>query len=177
MTSLWTHAWKPDGKGVTDGGDPGGDIQASDSYETRFLHVAWPKAMVILYAYAAEDEEKCPGEFWVQVQAEFMLCHDRAQPGDTEIWSDARYYDLPGEYETAALAQADARRYMAIFAGGYLPPEIAAWDGVLHRGRGRLPEASYPYELTPPGADGEPAGQADVWAEVDAELRQRGAIR
>ena len=119
--------WQPDGTGImSSGGYCGGDIQRGDSYSVRFCRPDLPSAMITCTAYAAEDDRN-PGEFFIQVQTEWLLCTDPADPGGTETWSDitcddddARIFDTAGEAEQAA-----RQRAVEELAGA----ESLEWDG------------------------------------------------
>jgi hypothetical protein len=85
--------WQPDGTGIQDGGDCGGDIQAGNSYSVRFTRRDMPGSLVTITFYPVEYDN-CPGEFVVQRQIEWMVCRDPRDPGSTEIWSDVEYDDV-----------------------------------------------------------------------------------
>jgi hypothetical protein len=106
--NIFFAGWKPDGSGIRPGGDCGGDRQRGGSYSLRFRHPDLPGAVIIRTAYAAESEYQ-PGEFFVQVQTEWILCTDPERPGDTETWSRAGYEDRDRTWATAGEAEADAR--------------------------------------------------------------------
>jgi hypothetical protein len=116
--------WKADG-GIGPGGDVGGDCQAGEAYDVRFFHPKMHGALVTAYAYAAEYDRN-PGEFLVQVQTEFMICRDPADPGGTEEWSDATYQDEDRTWDTLAGADKAARE-----TGGKILRSAGRveWDG------------------------------------------------
>jgi hypothetical protein len=119
--------WQPDGTGIVSNGDCGGDIQRGDSYSVRYRHPQLPHAVITRSAYAAEDTDRNPGEFFVQVETEWIVCTDPADPGGTETWSDTSYDDEEDRsWDTAEEAEADARRVAAELlqdAGSH------SWDG------------------------------------------------
>jgi hypothetical protein len=94
--------WYPDDLGVCDDNDCAttttvvGDIQVGDSFSVRLFNDADPEAVVDVTAYAVAYDHS-PGEFHAQVQVEWWICGDRTRPGDTEQWSDTRYFDI-GSY-------------------------------------------------------------------------------
>lgn len=103
------NGWQPDGTGIVSNGDCGGDIQVGDSYSVRFRHPRLPNAVITRSAYAANDADRNPGEYFVQVLTEWLVCTDPEHPGDTETWSDASHDDWDGTWASAAEAEADAR--------------------------------------------------------------------
>lgn len=117
--------WKPDGTGIVSNGDCGGDIQRGDSYSVRYRNPGLPNAVITSTAYAAEYDSN-PGDFFVQVQTEWVICNDPEHPGDTETWSDANYDDEAIIYNTAAEAEEAARQLAAEFPDDAESPE---WDG------------------------------------------------
>jgi hypothetical protein len=119
--------WQPDGTGIVSNGDCGGDIQRGDSYSVRFRHPDLPNAIITCSAYAAEDTDRNPGEFFLQVQTEWLICDDPAQPGDTEIWSDVTYDDEDGRiWDTVGEAEQAARQRAAEELGD---ADSLEWDG------------------------------------------------
>jgi hypothetical protein len=117
--------WHPDNHGVTAGGDIGGDIQAGDSYEVRFVRDDMPGSLITVTVYAVYWDEN--REYATQTQIEWMVCGDPADPGGTEIWSDVVYDDGALVYDK--LEQADhaareaAENELAHGAGAQ------GWDG------------------------------------------------
>ena len=100
--------WQPDGSGVRMGGDRGGDFQAGDSFSVRYVRPDLPGALITRTVYPVYGA--CPGEFAVQIETEWLLCTDPADPGGTEVWSDYAYHDQSGTYGSAAAARAAASR-------------------------------------------------------------------
>jgi hypothetical protein len=87
-------AWRPDGTGITDGGDCGGDIQVGETAPSvRFVRPDRPRSMITVTYYPVEYGN-CPGEFVVQRQVEWLVCEDPADPGGTEVWSDEARDDI-----------------------------------------------------------------------------------
>lgn len=126
--------WHPDGHGVTIGGDVGGDIQAGDSYEVRFVRDDMPGSLITVNVYAVEPHfvgepgPKGAGrEYAIQTQTEYLVCADPSDPGGTEIWSEVEYEDWVLAYETLAEADQAARQS----AEGERAHGVAAkeWDG------------------------------------------------
>lgn len=113
-------AWKPDGTGVMSGGDIGGDFQVGDSYSVRYHHAREPGAVVNVAYYVSGQR----GSYNVSRQVEWIVCTDRRQPGDTEVWSD--YADDIAEYGIESLAEAEnaAQRY----ARGHRAADVT-WNG------------------------------------------------
>ena len=119
--------WRPDGTGIQPGGDIGGDIQASDSYSVRFRHPDLPNAVITCTAYAAEDADRNPGEFFLQVETEYLTCTDPSDPGGTETWSDVTYDEEDGRiWDTAGEAEEAARQRAAEELGD---ADSLEWDG------------------------------------------------
>jgi hypothetical protein len=92
-------AWRPDKAGVSQGGDIGGDIQASDSWAVRFVRDDQPAgpgsaSLVTVTCYGTEDEENNPGEFGIVREVEYLICTDPDDPGGTELWSEYEYDDV-----------------------------------------------------------------------------------
>jgi hypothetical protein len=121
------NGWRPDGTGIVSHGDCGGDIQVGDSYSVRFRHPRLPNAVITRSAYAANDTDRNPGEYFVQVLTEWLVCTDPERPGDTETWSDASHDDWDGTWASAAEAEADARDRVAseLLSNAY----CLDWDG------------------------------------------------
>jgi hypothetical protein len=127
--------WKPDGTGVMNGGDVGGDIQVADSWDIRFVHPDLPRAVITVWVYpVAEDPETQweTGPYKVDVQAEYTICDDPRNPGDTEEWADARYETEPGEHADLPAAERAARKIADQFAAGRRLP-ARNWDGKYFR--------------------------------------------
>jgi hypothetical protein len=118
--------WEADGTGIQPGGDVGGGIQAGESFSVRYRRACVPLAMITRTAYPAEDEQ-WPGEFFVQVQTEWLTFTDVGDPGGSETWSDYGYDDEPCTYATAAEAEQAARQV----ATGLLGDGCShSWDGL-----------------------------------------------
>jgi hypothetical protein len=129
-----TGAWKPDGTGVMNNGQSGGDDQLMDAHSARFVHTELPGRLFTIDFYAANRNwsSDLPVVFEVHLRAELMACGDVSYPGDTEEWSDYTYIDLPDTYATVEQADRAAR----LFALAYTADQIA-WDGLTPWERGR----------------------------------------
>lgn len=117
--------------GIEDGGDIGGDVQASDAYSVRYHHTTNPKAMVTIGFYAAAldvSAAAAAGPYTVQRQVEYMVCRDRRNPGGTEEWCDYTYDDLGRRDLTLDAATAKAREYAEQYAADTTGERIM-WDG------------------------------------------------
>jgi hypothetical protein len=132
------NKWRPDGTGVSGGGDVGGDIQAADSYDIRFIHPDLPRAVITVWVYPVVADEKQfdhdppDGPFTIQIQTEYTICDDVRDPGSTEEWADARYEDLPAKYASLRSAERDTARIADQFAAGKRLP-ARNWDGEVFR--------------------------------------------
>jgi hypothetical protein len=126
--------WKPDGTGITSGGEVGGDIQAAGSYDIRFIHPDLPRAVITVWVYPVVDPDDgdFKGPFTIQIQTEYTICDDVRNPGSTEEWADARYEDLPAKYASLPSAERDTARIADQFAAGKRLP-ARNWDGKYFR--------------------------------------------
>lgn len=77
---------------VGPGGDCGGDIQAGDAYNARWLQprADGGTAMVTRSYYVADNDEAT----YLECQTEYLVCSDPDDPGGTEVWADYRYREL-----------------------------------------------------------------------------------
>jgi hypothetical protein len=119
--------WRPDGTGVTSGGDCGGDAEAGeDFYSVGYVRPDRPRSLITVTFYPVEYDE-LPGEFVVQRQVEWLVCEDPADPGGTEVWSDGEHDDVSGTvWDTAAEAEREAQEFAAdALERGW----THAWDG------------------------------------------------
>lgn len=108
----------------------GGDVQASDPWEVRFVRDDIPGALVTVYVYVSDkamlNGDPDVGEHMhVALQTEFMICADPADPGSTEIWSDMAYAECEPEFSDMAAAEKEA----AGIAGGIAESWRCTWDG------------------------------------------------
>lgn len=78
---------------VSDGGDCGGDVQASESYEARWSAPLGNGmyAVVSRYYYLADWNERQR----LEQQTEYLACTDLSDPGGTEVGSVGEYERLP----------------------------------------------------------------------------------
>jgi hypothetical protein len=119
--------WQPTGPPLP-GGDFGGDIQAGDSWDVRFLNPALPGRVITCWIYPVEGPDLPylrEGEYGVQIMAEHTICEDVTDPGGTEIWSGAVQVTLP---VTGDLAIAE-RITLSIAAGLSKGFPVPSWDG------------------------------------------------
>lgn len=91
--------WRPHGT-VSVAGDIGGDIQAGEAYEKRFIHPKFAGRLVVVAVYPVfgDGSNPMPPDVTVislQVQIEYMICRDVDDPGSTEEWADYRYMSVP----------------------------------------------------------------------------------
>lgn len=119
-------AWKPVPPGVCQGPDVGGDIQAGDSWDIRFWRDDRRRAVVTVWIYPVQYDDR-PG-YRVQVQTEITICTNRADPGNTERWADAFYYDRPAVHEKLSEAEDAARELAGQYAAGRV--HVTSWDGL-----------------------------------------------
>lgn len=124
--------WHPDGTGVENAGDVGGDIQVGPAWSVRYVNDAKPRSLITTSVYAVDhnndDPERRGEEYAWQAETEFLVCTDPADPGGTELWSDLDYEDGYFGYETLPEAESEARK-----VAENLNTEQAAsahkWDG------------------------------------------------
>lgn len=114
------RTWQRDSSGVLEGGDPGGDAQAGESWSSRWKLPGARGSLITVHAYPVHARDG----YAVQVQAEFLVCADPSDPGSTEEWSDCVFDVLPGAYRRLQSAEAAARH-----AAGELPSGAGDWDG------------------------------------------------
>jgi hypothetical protein len=85
-------------------GTPAGDSQVTDSWSRRFAcdlgNGEWAVIGADFYTVDYDDGEGVI----LECQAEYVLCTDPNRPGDTEVWSDARYSE-PGVDPTDEVAR------------------------------------------------------------------------
>jgi hypothetical protein len=94
----------------------------------------------VLARRPAQGSRNRPG-YRVQVQTEITICTDRAEPGGTEEWADAFYYDDPVVHKKLGGAERAARQLAEQYAAGRV--HVTGWDGLslsipaadLRRGR------------------------------------------
>lgn len=118
--------WKSVPPGLCPGGDVGGDIQAGDAWDIRFWRDDQPKAVVTVWVYPVQRDGQ--RHYRVQAQTELTICTDRGDPGSTEEWADAFYYDEPGTHDTLSGAEQAARELAERYAAGRV--HVTSWDGV-----------------------------------------------
>jgi hypothetical protein len=129
--------WVEQGKMFEDGGNYGGDAQAGKAFDRRFEKRAAPWAkggqVVTVAFYPVYGDGSDPmndglenGPFGVQRQAEFMVCGDVDNPGDTEEsgLGDLRYKLVDSDLPTLELAEQRARELCLAFQ-----PEWIQWVG------------------------------------------------
>lgn len=122
--------WRPDNRGVTPGGDCGGDHQAGDAYATGFRNDSLPHAVIIVSVYpVGSDGEWSKAPWRIETLTEYMICVDPDHPGDTETWSDNRYTTAPHPYRTIAKAAQAVEHIGQAYAAGRLLPDRSDWDG------------------------------------------------
>ena len=126
--------WHPDDTGVSGGGDVGGDIQASDSYDIRFVNPDLPRAVITVWVYpvADPDDGDFAGPFTIEIQTEYTICDDPKDPGSTEEWADARYEDLPAKFASLRAAEKAALAHARHYASGKRLP-ARNWNGEVFR--------------------------------------------
>lgn len=128
--------WRQVDPPVANGGDVGGDIQATDSYSVRFQPVQQPApglhALVTVYLYGAlarpgMQRPSCapPTGWWVQQMTEYLVYRDPQDPGGSEEWSHYAYYDHPESYPDAE----SARKAAEGLARNVTPAICGGWGG------------------------------------------------
>jgi hypothetical protein len=123
--------WRPDGTGVTSGGDCGGDDQRGGSYSVRFVRDDLPGSMITVSFYVIE---RGPWRYGVDHKTEWMVCADPANRDDTEIWSDESYDAATDEvYTSPVTARAEARDLAQSALDD--ADAYADWDGQPDYGR------------------------------------------
>jgi hypothetical protein len=133
--------WRPDGKGILPNGDCGGDAQATESHSVRYVR-SDGRRMVTVSAYGVSTPS---GRYAVETETETLVCEDPADPGGTEVWSDAAYqtgapvWATPDEAENAALG----------VARNHSPASIT-WDGRAPWEPQRPPPSGEPKPTEPP---------------------------
>jgi hypothetical protein len=105
--------------------EAGGDIQAGDSWDIRFWRDNRPNAVVTVWVYPVQYDDK-PG-YRVQVQTEATICADRNDPGNTEQWADAAFRDEPAVHGKLRNAERAARDLAGRYAAGR--EHVIDWDG------------------------------------------------
>lgn len=103
LSKLTTDSWTEHSLGIYDGGDVGGDIQISDSFERQFARRRGDEFEVLTFwtYVASEDENRhegdvIPEDAWVQTMVGYSRCTDLEDVGGSETYSDYRYWDGPG---------------------------------------------------------------------------------
>jgi hypothetical protein len=114
------NAWQRCEPAVSPAGDVGGDIQASDAWDARWQRPLpdGMTAMVTRAFYEAREDGKPPTPWLLECQTEYLICRDPADPGGTEVWSDADHTMVPRSGDAG-----DARK-AALNAAG---PTAAEW--------------------------------------------------
>jgi hypothetical protein len=119
--------WRPDDAGVFQGYDRTADIVVGDAWSVRFVRDDMPGSLITVAFYPVEYDEN-PGEFIVQRETEWMVCENPADPGGTEIWSDALTDDpMPETWASVAEAEADCRSAAEVALG--VAWAYGTWDG------------------------------------------------
>jgi len=121
-----SDVWKPVPPGICQGGDVGGDIQAGDAWDIRFWRDDRPRAVVTVWIYPVKYDDR-PG-YRAQVQTEITICADRTEPGSTEEWADAFYYDDPVVHKKLGEARRATRELAEQYAAGRV--HVTDWDGL-----------------------------------------------
>lgn len=134
--------WKLTDRNPQKGGDVGGDTQAADSWSVRFVGDQHSESsagrrlysVLTVYAYAASQLWKTviTGPWHVTTQVEMTVCTDPNRPGDTEVWSDAKYIDDQRTYTDIDEADRAARDLADRYVRDGRPP--VDWDGHAPRG-------------------------------------------
>ncbi len=131
--------WKEIGD-VADGGDIGGDWQATASWSRRFHAPTAARdgehPVVTIYAYGIADrDDGVSPPFRVETQYELTLCADPRRPGDTERWSDSVTVTGADTYDRLSGVAGAASAHLC-----GLGPEAIHWDGLTidgsYRGNG-----------------------------------------
>jgi hypothetical protein len=86
-------AWYPDDTGVSECGDPGGDVQVGPSWGIRLRRDDKPCSIIDITYWAFADETN-RGEYGVVRQVEHLVCNDPSDPWDTEVWSHGAQDDV-----------------------------------------------------------------------------------
>lgn len=175
----WTRQGEDEDDAVQSGGDVGGDYQVGESYSVRYRHPDHPGAVVTRYFYAEEHAPDHAGnrQYGVSIQDELIRCSDPEQPGDTELWSDARYdatgqiYETPLQAEHAAIAAAYDpawERDVPIEWDGHAPWEDPAIAGTAYAEAMKPP--TFRDEDSQPGPDAMHASPPDAAGDVPAAV-------
>lgn len=126
-----TITWRREGD-ICAGGAVGGDWQASEAWNMRFLPCEEPDdglhALVDENWYAErvddpKDSDKVLG-YQVTCQTTLTICTDTTDPGGTEEWTDIIYDSLAKLYDTADQAEAVAKHEAETS-----DPSMIGWDG------------------------------------------------
>lgn len=99
--TTYTERWTEQGE-MCPGGDVGGDLQASESFNRRFVYKPQPDVaefhVLDFTAYWAIDnvngDADDPSEpRGITVQVGYYVCTDPEDSGGTETWADYRYWE------------------------------------------------------------------------------------
>ncbi len=112
---------------VTDYGDVGGDHQQGPAFGRRWLRARsdglFDVADRVFYVMLAAPPG-AEGKSVVEQQDMFTVCRDPANPGDTEVEADYRYFNLGSALGTS---DDDVRR----FAANAQPPTDQEWSDLM----------------------------------------------
>jgi hypothetical protein len=122
--------WRLDGTGITDGGDVGGDIQAGNAWSVRYVRDDMPGSLITETVYAVKTPSGRGHGYAYQIQTEFLICTDPADPGGTEVWSDLTYEGSLLDYPTLKAAGAEAWR-VAERLNTEAQAGAHGWDGTV----------------------------------------------
>lgn len=122
---------------ITDGGDVGGDYQVTDAWSARWSLDGDPQRIITVYTYGevgpddhdTYDDGKMPDRLFITAQAEYLICTDPADPGGTEVFSDARYFSPLPESIAADEADRFAKAWITGLAADGSFARIFSWDG------------------------------------------------
>ncbi len=111
---------------VCNAGDVGGDVQVGEAYNVRWQRMLpdGNTAMITESTYRALNDLNNPdGPTHMERQTEYLVCSDPADPGSTELWSDARYATIhPSANDPVTDPEAVARRAAEV------PPNDHVWN-------------------------------------------------
>lgn len=123
------HAETPD---IIDGGDVGGDNQAGTAWQIRLVSDVVPNSVMDVYVFAeavmTEQTGEFSGEYKVTVMTQYTVYDNRADPDDTETWSDTRFNSKadPHPYYDGGRAENEARSLATRYAAD---PSSFEWNG------------------------------------------------
>jgi hypothetical protein len=130
-----TSTWHLDGKGITDGGDVGGEIQVGKAWSVTYLRDDMPGSLIIETVCVVKTPSGRGHGYAYETRSTYLVCTDPADPEGTKVWSHTEKDGSLCDYPTAKEASDDAWQVVLRINTDAQAGAHDGWDGTPSYGK------------------------------------------